>query len=277
MVERISQSFIKDYQSYVDGEECGIIIREKYVNDRLLDDPTAEPGAKELGSYFEFITFGTLPKSGIIPTPVMLANGKDMDAKYRLAHVNSKRVLALFHDLGLEYVEKGKKYTYGRHHGTIDLVCRCTKDVTFDTGVQWKAGDLIVIDVKYSGLIGETTPGWNKHGWRFTPAQKAYHGIQAVHYHMITHMPFYFFVCQSNNKEGTLSDMRFFHIPVNENMVETHKIKANDLFDRFFVRATAGDLKPRPSLAKCQKCPLKDECSFRHTYPHPEIIDLNAA
>jgi hypothetical protein len=277
MIQRVSQSFVKDFQSYIDGEECGIIINAKYIDDRLLDDPNQQPGAKELGSYFEFITFGNLPKSGIAPTPVMLANGKDMAAEYRLAHVNSKRVLALFDELGLEIIERGKKYTYGRFHGTIDLVCRCTKDVKFDTGVEWKEGDIIVIDVKYSGLIGETTPGWNKHGWRFTPAQKAYHGIQAVHYHMITHLPFYFFVVQSNNKEGSLSDMRFFHIPVTENMVETHKIKANDLFDRFFVRATAGDLKPRPSLMKCQKCPLREECKFRHFFPHPEIIDLNVA
>lgn len=275
MINHISQSFIKDFKAYDEGNECGIIIREKYVNGRVLDDPDADPGLKELGAYFEFIAFGSLPKSGVVPTPVMLSDGKTMNAAYRLATINAKRVREyLTVELGLVIKKKAWKVTKGRFNGTIDLLCECTKEIHFDTGIVWRVGDVIVIDLKYSGLISETTPAYNKHGWKWSKVQKEYHGIQATHYHILTDAPFYFFVCQSNNKEGTLSDMKFFHIPVDGAMKEQHIVKANDYFDRFQVLAAAEDLKPRPSFSRCSKCVLRNECTVKHEFPHPEIINI---
>jgi hypothetical protein len=276
MIQRISQSFIKDFSSYLEGEECGLIINAKYVDDRILDDPDADPGAKELGAYFEFLAFGALPKSGIVPKAKMMASGKDMMAEYRLATINAKRVRELITvTWKLEIVKVGWHVTKGRFSGTIDMLCKATDFVTFDNGESWEPGQYIVIDLKYSGLVGDTTPSYNKHGWKFSPVQRRYHGIQAKQYYFITdETPFYFLVTQSNNKEGTVSDMKFFHVKIDQTDVARHINEANEYFEKFEVMAQVG-FTPRPSLKRCSKCPLREECTVKHVYPHPETILLN--
>jgi len=276
MIERINQSFVKDFESFLYESECGVIITEKYVNGRYLSNPNDDPGAKELGIYFEWAAFGTMPKNGVMPVPVYNKDGK-MASEYRLATINAKRVNKLITvDYGLEIIKSGWTVVKGRYSGTIDLACRCTKEIKFDNGIVWHVGDVVIIDVKYSGLLKETTPGWNKHGWKFSEIQKAYHGIQATHYHFLTDAPFYYLVCQSNNPEGTLSDIKFFNIPVTTAMIEKHLDKANTYFEKFQRLAISGGLIPRPSFGKCQKCPLLEECKYAHHFPHPVMIDVAA-
>jgi hypothetical protein len=286
MIDRINQTFIKDFRDFTDGKECGIIVEAKYIDDRLLDDPDADPGAKELGSYYEFMISGALPKNGYIPKAEYNKNGS-MTAAYRLATINAARVVEYLNKMGLRIVKSNQRLVKGRFSGVIDLVVEfigipdeqgnpILEDFTFDNGIVWKIGHRFVIDLKYSGLIGDTTPSYNKHGWKWSPTQKKYHGTQAIQYHYISNMDIYFLVTQSNNKEGTLSDIRLFFTPVSEFMVEQHIMEGNMLFDRFVNMATKRiGFTPRPSLKKCAECPLRHECKVKHTFPHPEIIHLD--
>lgn len=289
MIQKISQSFVKDFRDYNAGRECGQIIKAKYVDERTLDDGE-EPGAKELGNYFEFLITGSIPKNGKIPQPEMMANGKEPKAPYRLAQINAKRVTDYFKQMGLKIIKAAVRVDHGRYSGVIDIVVefegipRDSTDLTagymetfeFDNGIVWHKGVRFVIDMKYSGLIGDTTPAFNKFGWKWSDVQKRYHGTQAIHYHMITGLPFYFLVAQSNNKEGSTSDIRLFHVPVTEFMIEQHQLEANQLFDQFTTMVrTETPFIARPSLKKCLDCVLKDECIFKHTFPHPEIVDLS--
>jgi len=283
MITRISQSFMKDFREFLEGNECGVIIKAKYVDDRILDDPDEEPGAKELGIYFEFLISGALPVNGQIPKPVLLKDGR-MSAEYRLATINAKRVTDMFESLGLKVIASNKTLTKGRHRGKLDLIVEYIGvkdehgnliDLHFDNGIVWRVGDRFWIDTKYSGLLGDTVPAFNKHGWKWSKVQKKYHGTQAKQYTFISDIPGYFLVTKSNNKEGTLSEMRLFHTPVTQAMMDDHLSEGNYLFDTFNKMAEKNlGFAPRPSYMKCSECPLKNECQYKHTFPHPELINL---
>lgn len=264
---------MKDFRSYLAGNECGHIIREKYVNDRLFDDGE-DPGAQNLGAFFEYCLSGAVPKNGKIPEPVMSKDGKTMDADYRKAVESAKLVRDYLQASGLKVVYVGKKYDRVRFSGVIDLVVEVTRETIFANGIVWKVGTRFVIDLKYSGLIGKDGDRGNKHGWGWSNVQKEYHGTQAKQYHFVSGMPFYFWVTQSNQKEGEVPASRIFHIPVDEFMIERHIAEGNFLFDQFEVIVKVDGLIPLPSFTRCRKCPLRDECEDKHTYPHPETIDL---
>lgn len=283
MIQRITQSFIKSMREYLIGDLCGNIIKAQWVDDRLLE--SEEPGAMELGSYFEFLLTGALPKNGKVPLPVYMsskikANGgtteglgvADMYDDYRKVHANVELVRGYLKAMGLKPVRVGVKLTKGRFEGTIDIIAEVVEVVE---GFTWNIGHQIAIDTKYSGLMGETVKWKNKHGWQWSPVQKEYHGTQAKQYHFVSNLDVYFLVTQSNNEKDNLPMVKFFFTPVDEFMIEQHITEGNSLMSKFeTLNATIG-FYPRPSLSKCIKCPLYEECQDKHTFPRVEVIDLN--
>ena len=289
MITRISQSFIKTMREYIAKEECGNIVAYQYLEGKLLDRKSKEMAK---GTYFEFLLSKALPKGGQIPQPEYMAtplkkkkpedlNTDDMTADYRVVSINAQRIKKMLtEDLGLVFVGIGKKLTKGRFEGTLDLICECTKEINFDSGIVWKVGDKIVIDVKYSGLLFDR---WNKLGWEWSNIQKEYHGTQAKQYHYVSGLPFYFLVVSSTNKEEDSEDgegkvvaptqAKLFSVPVDEHMIEVHLNEGNALYDRLKQESEVG-LVPRPDYVKCQKCPLKEDCKDKHTFPQVEEVDL---
>lgn len=277
MITHISQSFMKDMEDYLAGEQCGHIIKHKYVDQKEL------PGSDTMaiGAYFEFLVSGALPKNKVIPTPIYMASAKgmevrDMEQGYRRAHFNAKYVTELLGTMGLKIIGVQKKLTKGRHQGTLDLICEAQKDI--DIGeVHLKKGDRIVIDLKYSGLINDK---WSKHGWMWMPEQRSYHGKQAMKYHYISELDFYFLVCQSNNEELDKNknlfkkpEVRFFKVNIGEEALEQHLALSNQLWDQFILDAELG-FSVKPSLTRCNKCPLAEGCNDKFTYPRAETIEF---
>jgi hypothetical protein len=267
-MKHITQSFIKTFREYLAGEECGNIVREEYIDGRLIErdsDSMAE------GRYFEYVLTGALPKGNKVPEAMRTGKG-ELTMEYKRAEQNAKVVKELlFETWGLIIVKKGAPITKGRFEGTIDLIVECTFDMP-DMG--WKKGDRFVIDIKYSGLLYDK---WEKFGWMFSNIQKTYHGTQAKQYHYVTGLPFYFLVVGNKNilKEGTWqpTDIKMFYTPVDAHMIEQHLAEGNDLFDRLAFLGGEG-LEARPSYSKCVKCPLNESCTDKHTYPIPVEIDL---
>lgn len=285
MITRISQSFMKTMREYLSGDECGLIVAYQYVDGKLLDRESKEMAK---GTYFEFLLSTALPKNGKIPLPEYMAtplkNKKpqdlkvsDMTADYRVVHENAIRVKKMLQeDLGLKFLHVGKKLVKGRFEGTLDLICECQKEIDFGNGIVWRVGDIIAIDVKYSGLLFDR---WNKLGWEWSDIQKEYHGTQAKQYHYVSDLPFYFLVVSSTNKEETGSSVvgptqaKLFHTPVDQHMIDGHLFDGNKLLDRLKLEAEVG-LVPRPDYVRCQKCPLRLECDKKHTFPQVQVVDL---
>lgn len=270
-MKRITQSFIKTMRDYKAGNECGLLVKHQYIDGNLID---RQSKAMAEGSYFEFLLSGALPKNGIEPKPVMMKSGKDMMQEYRRAKVNADRVMNFLTKMGLKIVKFGWKVTKGKFEGTIDLICECQKEFDFGNGIKWQIEDRIVIDVKYSGLIYNR---WEKMGWEWSDIQKEYHGTQAIQYHFLTGLPFYFLVVSNTNKEedGTFAatDVKLFHTPIDQDMIERHLTEANKLEEELKFDAEMGFVA-RPSMKRCGECPLFETCTEKHEWPHPEVIDL---
>lgn len=261
----ISQSFMKEMREYEAGGGCGNLMHHRWVENKLVE---LKSKAVRLGVYFEYITFGSLPKSGIRPTPEFMKSGKDMLAEYRRAHEKKPQVLKYLADMGFIVKHKGKKYTRGRMQGTVDLVLEATRTITFQDGHTLKKGDQIVVDVKYSGLLDDR---YSKHGWMLdiSDIQRAYHGTQAKQYHYISKLPFYFLVINNTEKEA----IKFLRVTISEDGMKRHLAEAVQLFENFELTATIG-FEPRPEYSKCLDCPIYEYCNDKHTYPHPQLIEF---
>lgn len=284
----ITQSFIKSYKKYKDGRECGNIIKHCYVDGKLLP-PTK---AMRTGQYFEFCLTGALPKEGKPPiVDYMKSKPNEMMEPFRKAYNDANYVRRFFNEsdpifMGFKIVHFGVKKLKGlegkrkhakKYEGTLDIIAEATRDIEFK-GVKIKKGELVVFDVKYSGLLNDR---WNEMGWSFeNDIQKDYHKIQATQYHYVSGMKFFYLVVDSSHKEMDddknliLPEMRIFYIPVDSEMVEMHIHEGNKLMDEFEFQKTIGFF-PNPSLGACNKCPLKDECSDRALFPSIEIINVN--
>lgn len=284
MIERISQTFIKYMKSYLAGEECGNIIRHIFVDQRPFNLTSKW---MEVGTYFEFLLTGAVPKSGIIPKPVYQISPlkkkppekltvEDMMEDYRRAHANAAQVKRHLADMKLEIVVAGKHIVKGRFEGTIDLIVRAKESLRSKDGInwEWQEGEMMVFDVKYSGLIEDK---WKKFGWAWTPIQKEYNRPQAVQYHFLTELPFSFLVVQNNNKSigdvFQLADVRLFRIPVSEEMLKAHIQEGNHLLGLLALEEVSG-FKARPALKKCWKCPIAVGCPDKIVYPESQAIEL---
>lgn len=284
---KITQSFMKDFREYLEGGGCGILIRERWIKGRLIEDEPEEPGSKELGAYFEYIFSGAKPKNGKEPKPELLkSEAKNMSTEkpavhqmlepYRRAHMRAELLRLDFFALGFEIIGYGLKKTEGDSEGTIDLEVKCTRALKFKD-VSLKKGEIIHLDLKFSGLISDTTPSWNVHGWKWSDVQKRYHGTQAKQYSHVGRdkakkLRKFFFCVVSSVKDN--ADRRLFYVPITETMIQEHLEEGHQLRDRLLYLDKIAGLEARPALKKCDKCPLREECKQRQTYPHPEKIIL---
>lgn len=265
MIKRITQSFLKSFQDYESGEECGNIIKHQFVDEKLIE---RDSDAMAEGCYFEYKLTGALPKDGKVPEAKQTKTGFAME--YMRAAHNAEVVKKLLFELwGLKLIKVGKKITKGKHEGTIDILVEATKPMN-----GWMIGDKFVIDIKYSGLLYDK---WEKHGWMWSNIQKSYHGTQAKQYSYITGLPFYFLVVGNKNllKDGVWqpTDIKLFSVPIDEHMMQTHVDHSVHLFEKFQLLGADG-LEARPSYSKCNKCPLRETCDDRHDWPHPVVVDL---
>lgn len=263
-MKKISQSFIKDMREYVNGDLCGNLIKEQWVNDRFLD--LTKDDAAALGRYFEYLLTGALPKDGKVPEPERTQKG-ELTAPYKLVEKNVARVRTYLNKWGLKIVEFGRRKTKGRFEGTIDLIVECLADVLHsESGIVWRVGDRMVFDLKYSGLINDK---WSPYGWNWTEDQKRYHRTQAIHYNLITNLPFYYLVTSSKNE----NDIDCIHVEINEQATKLHISEANMLHEKFLFLKDIG-FEVRPSLAKCLACPLKDECKDKAETPSVRVVSV---
>lgn len=276
MIKNITQSFIKDMEDYLNGHLCGNIIKTRWVDDVLIN---LDSDSADLGCYFEYrLTFlltgkGSLPKDGIVPEAGMYKNGKQMLAPYELCHINVDRTISYFKEMGIKIIQAGVKQQKDNFEGTIDLICECTKEIKFEDGSTWNIGDVIVIDLKYSGLIDDK---WSKFGWdgllhQGAHIQKDFHGKQAKQYHFVTErLPFYFLVVSSKNE----NDILFIHVSVTDEMIQEHINHGNWLYREFEFLANTTGFEARPSLSECNECKIRSTCADKHIFPHPKTISL---
>lgn len=252
---KVSQSLMKDYANYKQGNECGLVLKAKYVHNTKF--PSSD--AMRLGQYFEYIATGGLPAygDGTPPEAEVVYKGKPnekLSSAYERAYGSAELFKALIKQFNIEILEVGWRMLSDTMSGTSDLL------------VNWN-GKKAIIDLKYSGLVDDK---WNDIGWHQDfLSQKDKLMIQGVHYSILAEeilgepVDFFFWVFATQEPR----DVRIFQEVIDDTKIELHKRGVKQVFDGINKLIANDSWKPTPSLQKCMNCPLIDTCPSASLLP----------
>jgi hypothetical protein len=259
-MNKVSQSLIKGIFEYIDGKECGLVLKEKY----LLKNYQPATDSQLLGQYFEFITTGALPKGGVAPEPVLSYKGtsrETMSAPYLRVHESKEVYTKIFEEFGIEVLKVGYTLEDDEISGVIDIYAK------------WN-NELIFIDLKYSGLIDDK---WSDFGWHedFLHNKRGLM-IQGVHYKELARrilgiedIPFYYFVFSNKNP----LDVKIFRQDVSE-LKRSEHLEAITYSKKFWDSLVANDsFEAKPEFKKCTECYIRHKCDKYATTP--TIYEIN--
>jgi len=257
---KISQSLMKNYVDYLNGKECGLILKAKYID----KDPEAqsEPSeAMELGIYFEYLCTGALPKSGEVPEPQIVYKGtpkEKLSEPYSRVVESAKNFKKIIEHYGIKIINKGLSIDAEVNDTPISGVV--------DIEAEWD-GNRVFIDTKYSGLIDDK---WNEMGWDLESLHmKDSLMIQGVHYKILAEkkygiddIPFYYFVFSSKDP----NNIKIIKQEVDESKRQSHIVAIGNISNKIENDLKYG-FKAYPSLSRCSKCPIAHKCSSKVDFP----------
>jgi len=253
---KISQSMMKSYVDYLNGKECGLLFKGKYIDKNV--ETTPSPAMKE-GIYFEYLATGALPRTNVVPEPERTVKGQLTTAYERIVKASQ-----LFKDIIAHYKIKILRVGY--------VVSTDEMTGIIDIWGEWD-GKPVIIDLKYSGLLDDK---WNELGWETESlTMKDSLMIQGVHYKLlvkeslgIDDVPFYYFVF--NSKDAT--DMKIIKQNVDPDKFYFHKENVLKMRSSI-LRDIEKGFKAYPDYRVCKDCPLSSTCSMRAEYP--KVIEVH--
>lgn len=243
-LDKVTQSMMKSYVAYLAGEECGYVFIAKYFDD-FRTKPTP---VQNMGTWFEFMLTGALPKDGLVPQPEKTLAGK-LTAPYekltrQMANFNA---LADFYKIKWEPGSAGVTHSAESLSGTYDILGT----------VQ---GRPAIVDIKTTGLLYDS---WNAFGWAAEKlADRELLTIQAVHYTATEFLrtgevPDFYFAVFSNTNEV---DHEIFKMHISPDRIAYHIQEAKDYLELINQDFEAGSIVAIPEYKRCRKCPLRDRC-----------------
>lgn len=252
-MKKISQSLAKNLHEFKWGNECGLQLKARYIDN--VEFPSTD--AMDIGNWFEYECTGALPRNGKVPEPKMSYVGTKrecLSAPYKKMSAH----IGLFHqtlkDLDWKIEDVGYSFNHPEWSGIADIVAR-NKD-----------GQRIIIDLKSSGLINDK---WSDMGWHkdsIESNEKLL--IQAVQYKLLANhewgeenIPFYFMVFSSVND----IDAVIYEVETDPDRIGQHDMylkQVKHYFENVFMKLSDEQLA-RAEYKRCMKCPLFDTCNHR--------------
>lgn len=264
---QISQSLVKDRRKVLRGELCPRIFRSKWIDRDWKDEPSE---AMRAGQCFEYWATGQKNYHDEIPQPDVVYAGKPnqkLASAFEKAYIQAERFKEYCEEIGITDIVSGRRAISGDLRATIDIEANLK-------------GVPVVIDLKYSGLIGNK---WEELGWyeevnfmskrteiSFTPEQAEYHGIQVWFNTELTGKPFYFWIFSSGKDE----DSRLVEVTLAPETRERFANEVNQTREWLESELSRGErgFFPRPKLTECRTCPLP--CFMRAKAPYVEQITI---
>lgn len=251
---KISQSLIKEFAKYKLGQECGLVVKAKFVDKKW--SPPSE--AQKLGIYFEYKATGALPKSGETPVPYYNSKGK-LSTDYENAEASAYLFRTLIKVNNIKILEKGWYMDDGLSNGVADLL------------VEWN-GRKAIIDLKYSGLVDDK---WNDLGWHEDfLGEKDKILIQGVHYTKLAEtileepVDFYFWVFNTKDPR----DVRIFKQVNNPERYIKHESIIFNVKEEMNKLVSDDSWVALPSLQRCNNCYLANDCPKQAILPTIKTI-----
>lgn len=257
---KISQSLMKGLMEYLQGNECGIVFKERYLTKKIEFSQT---DAMRLGTYFEFKATGALPRNGIAPQPDYVYKGtpkEKLSTDFERADASAMFFQALMKFWDIKVLHTNFTMETDIMKGVADLI------------VEWN-GKPVILDLKYTGMIDDK---WSDFGWhKDFLSQKDGLMVQGVMYKILAKetlgyddIPFYFWVFDSKNPQN----VRIIEEKVDESRFSQHMdavINAKNYIAQHLKNDT---WEARPALLRCAKCPLKSNCQYAVDYPLIEEV-----
>jgi hypothetical protein len=286
---KVSQSLLKGLLDLRNGDECGLIFKAKYIDGRFDLFPPSD--VQNLGAWFEYMATGSIPKNGAVPKAEYMKRGKDDSGNPRLLteYETMKLHVATFkktmEHYGFEIIRVGEdiKTLYPNSvekfgfevwlTGTLDIRARATKDVyTIDENrrktLVAKSGQIIIIDLKSTGLLDGNSK-FSEYSWFLNSLDNKVKLVtQPIHYKYIELIktgeepPFLFMLYNTKNP----NDARIIDFRVDETAFTEHEAFIDSGVQNLIYHKERG-YRPKPSLAECSECPLKDTCEYKATKP----------
>jgi hypothetical protein len=250
----ISQSLIKRIWNYIDGNECGLAIKEVDILKNYQSKPT-EP--MKLGQYFEYICTGAVLRDGSIPEAPVTKKG-DLTADGKRAHEQANNFNEILSYHGIEILSVGDTITH-KIDDKYDL-----KIVT-DSFIKTPQEEKAILDIKFTGLLGDK---WLDVGWdldKFKYRKKL--NIQPLFYKYVMEkatgikdIPFYYAIHSSKNEDFELWCV---NIPNYQSVMDQVAYEV----DRIIEIIEKDSFPPIPEVKRCRMCPLYNDCLFKEEYP----------
>ena len=263
---KVTQSAMKDFLSYTNGNMCGLQYVAKYFDG--MEFPASDP--MKLGQYFEYMATGAKTKFGHTPVAEKTQAGK-LTTNYQRVEKqveNFKRMMD-FYGFKIEHV--AKRIQHDNSTGDFDTVVLLTKDIAL-TDTLLPEGSRCIIDLKYSGLLYDK---WNEMGWDAERLpEKESIMTQSVHYTWLglkvfnERMPFFFAVFSSTNE----TDHELFHINIDEERIHKHEGFVQMAYTIIQNEYKKG-FKPHAHYKRCGECPLMPKCKYAISVPQIKTIN----
>lgn len=261
----ISQSLIKEHRKMAMDELCP----KRYRHVTMLHEfETPDSNAMAAGRRFEYELTGALDRSGAVPDELLTGKGvPSADQKRITANAELGRATLLRLGVLLEHWETQKTVTVKCLSGTYDLH-------------QGSAFGSDIIDIKYSGLLGDAGK-WSELGWYpETVGQQFSHVCQAAHYSLLDLLSGYddvrfrFLVFDNrNNHDG---EYQCFEFQLSESTMNQHKNLVLRVIEDIQARLAGdeGGFDAVPSYEKCSGCPLIDQCNSAVKWPETVLVEV---
>tara|TARA_R110000851_G_scaffold86327_5_gene187441 strand:+ start:3881 stop:4699 length:819 start_codon:yes stop_codon:yes gene_type:complete len=259
---KITQSILKNMRDYIDGKECGLLFKARYVDG--LRTPSTKSQA--LGNWFEYKCTGALnPYDPTVPEAKISYKGtpkEKLAADYQRMEKQVENFKAAIKHYNVEIISAGETLEFGKAKGTCDIIANVD-------------GELSIIDVKSTALFNDK---WSEFGWAeidnaFKPKLKLL--TQALHYKYLAknlypekgNIPFYFWVFSTKNED----DFKIIRVEVDEEDYWFHAKEIDNMHQLLKIELKKG-FKAYPTIERCSKCPLKEDCSEAMDVPKVETI-----
>jgi hypothetical protein len=251
---KISQSMMKSYVDYLNGKECGLLFKGKYI-DKCVE--TIPSSAMKEGIYFEYLCTGGLPRNGQVPEPEKTAKGT-LTAPYQRVVEASHLFKKIFEHYDIKIEKVGYSLDSDNMTGIMDIFGEMN-------------GKKCIIDLKYSGLIDDK---WNDIGWdtESLPMKDSLM-IQGVHYKILVKevlgldVDFYYFIFNSKDP----SDMKIIKQTTDPDKYALHKQQVARM-QRSIENEIEKGFKATPDYRVCKDCPMFANCSERAEYPSVQEV-----
>lgn len=263
----ISQSLIKDYIRYLSHDMCGIEFKGRYMD---KDWPDITTPAMDLGNYFEFKATGYYHPERGEPEPNILKSGK-LSTDYARANDQADRFTRYMESLNMEIQGAGERIEKKLDDGTnlsglIDVRAINIGSTTNEMGIE--PGESVIIDLKYSGLLGNK---WDERGYHpDTFEYRTYHHIQPIQYRFMTGLRFFYFVFSPT----PAMDAGIFEVVISDDALAFHGNRIRNIAKKMDVAMLVGGFKARPTFERCRQCPILDNCESATLIPNIYKIEI---